>query len=244
MLMTRFLASVRDADEAALALDAGADIIDLKDPANGALGAVAPDVARACVARVAGRARISATVGDLPMDAGVIAPAVADMAASGVDDVKLGVSSGGDPERCFTALRRLDMRAGLILVFFADAMPPLDPVAAARVAHARGVMLDTAGKGEGALPDYMASNAIAHFVETARAGGLVVGLAGALRARHVPALLALRPDVLGFRGALCREGQRCQALNPDACRRMGALIREVGEPAPTRFQAPQASALC
>ena len=41
--MTRLLASVRDGAEAADALAAGAEIIDFKDPAHGALGALPPD---------------------------------------------------------------------------------------------------------------------------------------------------------------------------------------------------------
>ncbi len=52
--MTLFLASVRDAAEAEMAIGAGADIIDLKDPGQGALGALAPDTIAACVRRVAG----------------------------------------------------------------------------------------------------------------------------------------------------------------------------------------------
>jgi (5-formylfuran-3-yl)methyl phosphate synthase len=40
--MTLFLASVRDEAEAEIALLNRADIVDLKEPAHGALGAVAP----------------------------------------------------------------------------------------------------------------------------------------------------------------------------------------------------------
>ena len=47
--MTLFLASVRDAAEAETALLANADIIDLKDPAQGALGAVDPETTRRVV---------------------------------------------------------------------------------------------------------------------------------------------------------------------------------------------------
>ena len=53
--MTLLLASVTGPDEAALMLTHGADIIDLKDPSNGALGALAPDVVRATVAAIHGR---------------------------------------------------------------------------------------------------------------------------------------------------------------------------------------------
>ena len=241
--MTRLLASVRDPAEAEMVLAAGADIVDLKDPEKGALGALAPDLIEACVARIARRAPVSATIGDLPMTPDVVVQAAAATAALGVDNVKLGILPGGDPEACFAGLRALNLRVGLILVFFADVLPAFDPVSAAEAAGARGVMLDTAGKGRGALPDHMTMDAIARFVETARRAELMVGVAGSLRASHVKPLLALRPDIIGFRGALCRDGVRNNALNPKACRRIRALIpAEAASEA--RFREPQAAALC
>ena len=242
--MTRFLASVRDADEAELVLAAGADIVDLKDPAMGALGAVALKTTKACVARIAGRAPVSATVGDLPMVPDLVCEAVAATAACGVDDVKLGVLPGGDPHACFAALNQLDPRPGLILVFFADAMPDFDPVEAAQAAGARGVMLDTAGKGRSALPDHMSIETIARFVDAGRRAGLMVGVAGSLRVPHVAPLLAFQPDVMGFRGALCRDGLRKQGLDPVACSQIRALIPGSSPLAESRFPEPHASALC
>ena len=70
--MTLFLASVTGPEEAEVALAHGADIIDLKDAANGALGAVAPDVVRATVAAIAGRRPTSAVTGELPMEPAAI----------------------------------------------------------------------------------------------------------------------------------------------------------------------------
>ncbi|MGH6749891.1 MAG: (5-formylfuran-3-yl)methyl phosphate synthase, partial [Methyloceanibacter sp.] len=89
--MTRFLASVRDVAEAETALAAGADIVDLKDPAKGALGALASDDIASCVAAIAGRAELSATVGDLEMDPATVLSAVRTTAATGVGYVKLGL---------------------------------------------------------------------------------------------------------------------------------------------------------
>ena len=54
---------------------------------------------------------------------------------------------------------------------------------------------------------------LADCIATAKAAGLIVGLAGSLQARHVPSLLALQPDLLGFRGALCRGGDRAKPLD-------------------------------
>ena len=86
--MTLFLASVTGADEAEIALAQGADIIDLKDPGTGALGALPLDVVGATVEAVAGRRPTSAVAGNLPMEPDVMVAAVAALAATGVDTVK------------------------------------------------------------------------------------------------------------------------------------------------------------
>ncbi len=102
--MTLFLASVRDAAEAEMAIGAGADIVDLKDPGRGALGALAPKTIAACVRAVARRVPVSATIGDLPLEGDAVRAAVLTTAARGVDYVKLGLFPGGDGERCFNLL--------------------------------------------------------------------------------------------------------------------------------------------
>ena len=61
--MTLMLASVTGPEEAETAIAGGADIIDLKDPARGALGAVEPEVVRRSVAAIGGRRLVSAVAG-------------------------------------------------------------------------------------------------------------------------------------------------------------------------------------
>ena len=89
--MTLLLASVTGPEEAELALDRGADIIDLKNPAAGALGALATETVRACLSVVGGRRPVSAVAGDLPMQPDVIVAAVEALARTGVDYVKVGL---------------------------------------------------------------------------------------------------------------------------------------------------------
>ena len=69
--------------------------------------------------------------------------------------------------------------------------------------------------------------ALAGFIAAAKAAGLNVGVAGSLRGAHVPLLLPLRLDLIGFRGALCRNGAREAGLDPDACASIRALIPQV-----------------
>ena len=224
--MTLFLASVRDVEEAEMALGAGADIIDLKDPARGALGALAPDTIAACIRHVAGRAPISATIGDRPLEGEGVRAAMLATAALGVDYVKLGIFPGAGAERC---LKRLAGDTGplrLILVLFADALPAFDAIELAARIGAHGVMFDTLGKTAAALPEHISFIGLADRIACAKAEGLIVGLAGALKARHVPSLVALQPDLLGFRGALCRDGDRSYPLDPDRLAGVRALIPE------------------
>ena len=62
--MTLFLASVMSEGEVQIAISGGADLIDFKDPAKGALGALEPAILRSAVAFVAGRRPTSAVTGD------------------------------------------------------------------------------------------------------------------------------------------------------------------------------------
>jgi uncharacterized protein (UPF0264 family) len=222
--MTLFLASVRNAAEAEMAIGAGADIVDLKEPGRGALGALAADTIATCVSVVAGRTPVSATIGDLPLEGETVREAVLATAALGVDYVKLGLFPGGDAERCLSRLEADAAQLQLILVIFADALPDFDAIGLAARIGAHGVMFDTLGKGAGSVPDHISFIALAGCIASAKAEGLTVGLAGSLKARHVPSFVALAPDLLGFRGALCHDGDRAQTLDPLRLAAIRALI--------------------
>ena len=162
--MTLFLASVRDEAEAAIALLARADIIDLKEPRRGALGALDRETTRSIVSLIGGRVPVSATIGDLPMQPEIIGAAVLEKAACGVDYVKFGLFPDGDARRCLDALRPLARQVSLIVVLFADRLPDFDAVAAAAAMGAAGIMLDTADKGSGSLLAHLDPRQLASFV--------------------------------------------------------------------------------
>jgi uncharacterized protein (UPF0264 family) len=72
----------------------------------------------------------------------------------------------------------------------------------------KGVMLDTAGKGGGGLLDHIDLLSLGQFVEQAHDLDMFCGLAGSLRLEDIPQLLPMGADYLGFRGALCEQGER------------------------------------
>jgi uncharacterized protein (UPF0264 family) len=223
--MTGVLASVSSAVEAAQVLTEDVAIIDLKDPTAGALGALPEATIRAALARIDGHRCVSATVGDLPMQPEVIAAAVARIAALGVDIVKVGLFSGGDRAGCLAALGAEATRGRrIVLVMFADQQPDFSVIERARDLGLAGVMLDTAEKQGGGLRDHLDSARLSEFVTRTRAAALLCGLAGSLRLEDIPALLPLRPDYLGFRGALCQAG-RTGTLDPARVRAVCAAVR-------------------
>jgi dihydroneopterin aldolase len=221
--MTLMLASVTGPEEAAVVLDGGADVIDLKDPAQGAFGAVAPEALRATVAAVAGRRKVSAVAGNLPLDPGAVVPAVATLHEAGAEWVKIGLFPDGDLPATLRALAPLARQVRLVGVLFADLDPDFATLAALAEAGFAGAMLDTARKDGGRLLTHCDLPVLARFVALCRAHGLFCGLAGALEAPDVPRLLVLEPGLLGFRGALCAAG-RAGPVTPERVRLIRALI--------------------
>jgi uncharacterized protein (UPF0264 family) len=219
-----FLVSVTSADEAELALRGGADVIDCKDPATGALGALEVGKVREIVALLKGRVPVSATVGDLPSEASAMVRATTAMAATGVDIVKIGFFGDADPRPAIAALGEANVgEARLVAVLMADRGPDVSLMPELAAAGFAGSMLDTADKASGRLTDALSNDRLLAFTLAARASGLFAGLAGSLKISDIAELARLGPDVLGFRGALCTVS-RVSALDPT---RIAAVRRAV-----------------
>ena len=209
-----FLASVMTAAEADIAFRGGAGIIDCKDPASGALGALDTRTVRDIVAVIAGRVPVSATIGDLPAEADAMVSAAAAMSATGVDIVKIGFFGDQDPRQAIAALGQESRPPiQLVAVLMADRNPDISLLPILANHGFAGAMLDTADKSAGRLTTVLSSDRLTEFVQVAAANGLSVGLAGSLQRGDIAGLARLGADVLGFRGALCTSG-RASGLDP------------------------------
>lgn len=211
--MTLMLASVADAAEAEIAIVEGADIVDLKDPFQGPLGALPIATVRDVVAATAGRRLVSAVAGNLEMVPALLRDAAETLAATGVDYVKIGFFPSDAAGACIDALAPLAGRVRLIAVLFADLAIDLSLLSRLAAAGFAGVMLDTAMKGKGRLIDHMDIAALKDFVDACRDVKLAAGLAGALEPPDISRLLLLDPGFLGFRGALCTGRDRKAQLD-------------------------------
>jgi uncharacterized protein (UPF0264 family) len=220
----KVLVSARNLEEAVAAARAGAHFIDLKEPLQGALGGLPVASLLALVPALRGEVpgvKISATIGDWPAhDLPAICAQVQAVAACGVDYVKVGVWPGPAAPALLAQLGAWQ-RAGipLIPVLLADQGVTDALVTQALQQDFVAVMLDTQGKLAGSLLDLVAETRLARWVQQALAAGVWMGLSGALRLQHLPALLRLAPDFAGFRSAVC-QGPREGVLD-------GSLVAEL-----------------
>ncbi|MFA6179669.1 MAG: (5-formylfuran-3-yl)methyl phosphate synthase [Candidatus Methylopumilus sp.] len=211
--MIKLLASVTSSQEALWALEAGVDIIDLKNPAEGALGALPLAVITEVVQNIRGRAPVSATIGDLPMNPELIADAIVNTAKAGVDIVKVGFFPSADSVACIEAIKPLISKGiKVVAVLFADGEIELRLLPVLSAAGFFGVMLDTAHKNGLSLLDNQPFETIYAFIAHAKTLGLETGLAGSLRLEHIAQLRLAKPGYMGFRGALCINFERNATL--------------------------------
>ncbi len=220
--MTRMLASVANAAEAGVVVQLGADVIDLKDARQGALGALSLDIARQAIGAVVGRSETSAALGDPPYDEETLLAGARALATMGVNYVKLAVDAP-TLHRLGEFLSRLARDVALVGMMFADEKPDFALLAKLGKLGFKGAMLDTRDKTRGRLIAHLEVVQLNQFCSQCRALNLMSGLAGSLEAPDVPRLLLVRPDVLGFRGALCHARDRQGAIDPHAV----ALIRDL-----------------
>ncbi|TCK38612.1 uncharacterized protein (UPF0264 family) [Paraburkholderia sp. BL8N3] len=215
--MTALLASVRSADEAFDAARAGAELIDLKEPKEGALGGVAVDE----IARIVRALRaqypvkpISATIGDVPTEAcDEIAARVIEVSAAGVDYVKVGVTPGPAAARCLTQLASLP--AAVVPVLLSDAGADAKLAAFAAELGFAAIVFDTAAKDGRTLFDCVDAGVLSQCLALASARGVMTGIAGALGWAQLAQIRALAPDIAGFRTALCARAEgRAGRLDP------------------------------
>jgi (5-formylfuran-3-yl)methyl phosphate synthase len=214
--MTKLLISVKSTAEAILALEAGADFIDLKDPKVGALGSLDNALSKDIVQAVNKKAVISATIGEDHPHKLALLEAIDRKVEIGVDIVKLAIS---DYFNDVTFLQQLQAKISsehikLVAVIFADEVFDFHLIKKLAEIGFYGVMLDTQNKQQNLL-SVISEEDIHFFVKSCKKQGLQAGLAGSLRVECIHDLLNYFPSYLGFRSGVCLEFVRDSGLDAD-----------------------------
>jgi len=231
------LVSVRDATEAAEALEGDAAIIDVKEPGRGPLGPADPETVATIAGVVGGRRPWTMACGELGDGNGVgcggRGRSAPDRAVAAIRDhiarvcgllgesvappaaVKVGLAGAVATDwrrRLAAAFAGLPAGSDRVAVAYADwrraeAPAPPEVVAAAAALGCAAVLIDTYDKSAEGLFGCCPPGLAAAWVRAAREAGLRVALAGRIAAEEIPSAWALGPDVVAVRSAVCFNGR-------------------------------------
>ena len=211
----KLLVSPINPTEAKAALDGGADIVDVKNPKEGSLGANFPWMIRAVIEAIESKKPVSATIGDFNFKPGTASLAALGAAASGADYIKIGlydIQTTDQAEELLSnvvrSIKGYDSNKFAVAAAYADyrrinsISPLLLPEVGAKVS-ADVVMIDTGIKDGRSLFEFMSEEELTRFVDDARDLGLTTALAGTIKFEDLDVLRRINPDILGIRGVVC-----------------------------------------
>jgi len=232
--MTRLLVSVRDSQEALAALDGGADLIDVKEPHRGALGAADADTIQSVVRVIAGRVPTSAALGELVdfADSAAESSTAQIRPLPSTNYAKVGLA-GCDryddwPQRWREVLAQLPAETNRVAVVYADwetcgAPEPFAVLRHAIASGCRAILVDTFDKSQGGLVELWTLAYLARYLTAIRSERLLAVVGGSLQVSTIPSVAALRPDYIAIRGAACR-GDRTGQIDATLVGQLANLV--------------------
>lgn len=235
----KLLISPKNAREAAEAIAGGADIIDVKNPSEGPLGANFPWVIKEIRKLTPEKLEVSCTIGEAPSIPASIALAAYGAASLGVDYVKVGLYGTKTLQNAVTLLQNVSRavkdynpKVQVVAAGYADfqraqSIDPLLVPQAAAEAKVEVAMLDTAVKDGKRLFDFLTNEQLSEFVGLAHKKCLGAALAGSLRKQDLPAIYNSGADIAGVRGAACSNSNRVTGhITKEKVRELAEIIEQ------------------
>jgi len=221
----KLLVSIQSLEEAQVAIESGCDILDIKNPAEGSLGANFPWVLKSIITRFPDlQCETSATIGDMCHKPGTASLAGYAVASLGIKYVKAGLYESKTYEQALemiTAIKRSVEMANQKSCFVAsgfadwrkiDGLNPQDLLRAAIEAKSGIILLDTFIKDGSNLFDNMSVDELSQFVGLCHKSGIKCALAGSIKLNDLEKLAKISPDFIGVRGALCIDLKNRKSL--------------------------------
>ncbi len=211
----KLLVSPINIEEAKAAANGGADIIDVKNPKEGSLGANFPWVIRSIKEAMDFNTPVSATIGDMNYKPGTASLAAMGAAVAGADYVKVGLYDIQTTEQAIDmvehvakSIKDYDSNKKVVISGYADykrinsiPLRELPPICAEYGADV--VMMDTGIKDGRSTFEFMTNEELSQFVESSHDLGLITAIAGNIKFEDIEAINQIGPDIIGIRGCVC-----------------------------------------
>ncbi|MEG3055220.1 MAG: (5-formylfuran-3-yl)methyl phosphate synthase [Methanoculleus sp.] len=210
-----------------------ADIIDVKKPSEGSLGANFPWVIQE-IKKIAGKKPVSAAIGDNEYKPGTAALSAYGAAHAGADFIKVGLKFDGIDhareviEAVTTAVKRDFPEKSVVIAAYADfqRMGTISPLVISQMVADAGAdvaMIDTGIKDGRSAFEFMDEVALIQFVEQNRELGLQTAIAGSLKFEDLDAVKRIDPDIIGVRGMVC-GGDRSATIRAELVERAMKML--------------------
>lgn len=215
----KLLVSPRDVDEAKAVIHGNADIIDVKNPKEGSLGANFPWVIKAIkelVVEDGGNGmELSAAIGDFDYKPGTASLAAFGAATAGADYIKIGLLKIKTRQEAIDlltavvkAVKGVDPTKKVVSAFYSDyerlnSISPFEITEIAKEVDIDIAMVDTGIKDGRSTLEFLTKDELKTFISESRSLGLDTALAGAFTFEDLPAIKAINPGILGVRGMVC-----------------------------------------
>lgn len=237
----KLLVSIQSLEEARIVINSGCDILDIKNPAEGSLGANFPWVLKDIVNSFPNmRCETSATIGDLHHKPGTASLAGYAVASLGIKYVKAGLFGSKTYEQAvemISAVRRsvkmANKKSRFVASGFADwrkikGLNPQDLIRATIKAKGDVVLLDTIIKDGSNLFDNIGVNELRKIVDSCHKAGIKCALAGSIKLEHLEKLAKISPDFIGVRGAICSDlKNRKSSIDPSRAKEFVQRVKEI-----------------
>lgn len=212
---------------------AAADIIDVKRPAEGSLGANFPHVIKEI--KAFSIKPVSAAIGDFPYKPGGAALTAYGAACAGADYIKIGLAFSGKQHAreviaaVVKAVKDEFPEKNVVIAAYSDykRMGTISPFEMAPVAADEGAdvaMVDTGIKDNKSTFEFMDEAELTEFTAKNSELGLKTALAGALKFEDLDRLKRINPAIIGVRGMVC-GGDRNATIREDLIRAALERIR-------------------
>ncbi|WP_292394001.1 (5-formylfuran-3-yl)methyl phosphate synthase [Methanoculleus sp. UBA303] len=228
----QLLVSPSSIEEARSSLSA--DIIDVKKPSEGSLGANFPWIIQE-IKTLAGNKPVSAAIGDNEYKPGTAALSAYGAAHAGADYIKVGLMFDGTNRACdvieavTTAVKREFPEKYVVIAAYADfqRIGTVSPFAISSLVADAGAdvaMIDTGIKDGKSLFEFMDEETLTRFAEQNRELGLQTALAGSLKFEDLGALKRIDPEIIGVRGMVC-GGDRSTTIRTELVEKAMMMLR-------------------
>ena len=224
--MTGFLASVKDIDEATIASTIDIDILDLKNINDGALGFVGMELISK-VKNLLPKNILSVTMGnDVNPNNDINIKNLKMVVEEEINYLKIGLFDEKYLLEHQIILKKINFKKTKpICVMFADQRFDLNNIEKLIDIGYQGIMIDTCYKNSKSIVDLLSQKEIKDFLKRVKARGMVCGLSGSLKLKHIAMLKELNPDFLGFRGQLCDPSKARHKFNINLAQEVSKKIK-------------------